>query len=44
MNRFYNANVNDGYKQQCIDWALRKGEDTKIPYFEKNIKLRLNEG
>lgn len=43
LNRFYNANVNDGYKQQCIDWILRKGEETRIPYFEKNIKSRLNE-
>ena len=23
LNRMYNANVNDNYKQQCIDWVLR---------------------
>ena len=23
LNRYYNANVNDTYKQQCIDWMLR---------------------
>lgn len=33
INRYYNANVNDAYKQQCIEWVLRNSDDTKTHYF-----------
>lgn len=38
INRYYNANVNDGMKQTCIDFMLgRKEELSKTKFFEDNI-------
>ena len=43
LNRLYNANINDTYKQQCIDWILRVGQESTTHYFDSNIKKKLNE-
>ena len=38
INRYYNANVNDGFKQTCIDFLLgQKEELSKTKYFDDNI-------
>lgn len=43
LNRLYNSNINDAYKQQCIDWVLREGQESSSHFFDTNIKRKLNE-
>jgi hypothetical protein len=38
LNRYYNANVNDSFKQTCLDFLLaRKQEQSITNYFDDNI-------
>lgn len=41
INRFYNANVNDEYKQKCLNFVLGEGDSSRTFYFEDNINKRL---
>lgn len=39
INRYYNANMNDSSKQECIDYLLGEQEEqsNSNQYFEDNI-------
>jgi hypothetical protein len=41
INRFYNANVNDDYKQECINYILGVGDECRTFYFDDNIQKRI---
>jgi hypothetical protein len=44
LNRFYNANVNDTFKQTCIDFLLaRKDQQSTTSYFDDNIYHTIEE-
>jgi hypothetical protein len=45
INRYYNANMNDGTKQECIDYLLCKKEEKSdsLSYFEDNISTEILE-
>lgn len=41
LNRFYNASVNDDYKQECLNYLLGIGDESSTFYFDDNIQRRL---
>lgn len=41
LNRFYNANVNDDFKQECLNYLLGVGDESRTFYFDDNIQRRL---
>jgi hypothetical protein len=42
INRYYNANVNDNFKHECIDFLLgRKGKPSQTLYFADNIERKI---